>query len=818
MQYYYLVPTSSNLNISGRFYNMKNIRLDPSQLYKPCSIEQLKFDSTDELEDIDITVGQERATEAIKFGTRLHKNGYNIFAMAPAGTGKLTIVRQLVEHEASRQGIPSDWCYVNNFSQPAKPSAIKLMPGQGKYFKADMEQLIDELSVAIPASFDGDEYRSREGEIESQSRQREINELSQLRDKAANAQVVFIETPTGYGFSPADENNEIINPEQFTKLDKDKQHEIKNSIVALQEDLAKLLKNFPAWRKEAKRQLQALNRETAELAVNHTIDELIEKYAKQETILGYLNEVQKDIIEHVRDFIPRSEKVISFMELPQEPNPFKRYQVNLMVDFSEMKSAPVIFEDHPNYSNLLGCIDHQAYMGSLITDFTMIKPGALHKANGGYLILDARKLLIQPYSWETLKRTLQAGEIRIESLERALSLISTSSLEPEPITLNVKVILVGDPLIYYLLSEYDPEFHNLFKVAADFDNSVSRENSSHDYARLLATIVRREKLRPLSQNAVARVIEHSSRMVGDAEKLLTHLGAIKELLTESDYWAEDNGHVHITNSDVQQAIDHKTHRLDKIREKLYEHIERGTVLIDIEGKVTGQINALSVLQLGEFSFGQPSRITATTRLGSGKVVDIEREIELGGAIHSKGVLILSSFIAARYARKTPFSVAASLVFEQSYGYVEGDSASLAELCVILSSIAQIPLRQDIAITGSINQLGHVQPIGSVNEKIEGFFDICNQKELTGTQGVIIPATNIKHLMLRWDVVHAVQSGQFSIYAVTTADDALELLTEMDAGIANEQGTYPPESFNAHVESQLLQFTQLKKDFNRKATY
>ncbi|MDD5631128.1 MAG: AAA family ATPase, partial [Methylococcales bacterium] len=459
---------------------MKNRRLDPSQLYKPCSTEELKFSSTEELDDIDITVGQERAIEAIKFGIHIQKNGYNIFAMAPAGTGKLNTVKQLVGHAASRQAIPSDWCYVNNFNQPAKPSAIKLLPGQGNYFKADMEQLIDELSVAIPAAFDGDEYRSRESEIESQSRQREINELSRLRDKAANAHVILIETPTGYAFSPADENNEIISPEQFNKFDKDKQHEIQKSIIDLQEDLAKLLKNFPAWRKEAKRKLQALNREVAELAVNHTIDELIEKYARQEAILSYLNDVQKDIIEHVRDFLPRSEKMISFMELPQESNPFKRYQVNVMVDFSNTKTAPVIFEDHPNYSNLLGRIDHQAYMGSLVTDFTMIKPGALHKANGGYLILDARKLLIQPYSWETLKRTLQSHEIRIESLERALSLISTSSLEPEPIPLNVKVILVGEPLIYYLLSAYDPEFYNLFKVAADFDDSVSRENSSHD--------------------------------------------------------------------------------------------------------------------------------------------------------------------------------------------------------------------------------------------------------------------------------------------------------------------------------------------------
>lgn len=795
---------------------MKNTPLASSQLYKPCNLEQLKFATTNDLEDIEITVGQERAMDAIKFGIRIHKTGYNIFAMAPAGTGKLTAVRQLAEHEASRQAVPSDWCYVNNFRQPAKPVAIGLSPGQGKAFKADMEELIDELSVAIPAAFDGDEYRSRAGEIESQSRHREISELSELRDSAANAHIILAETPTGYSFSPADEENKEISPEKFNKFDKDKQHEIQTAIIELQERLAKLLKKFPVWRKETKRKLQALNRETAELAVNHSIDELIEKYAKQDAVLAYLKDVQKDIIDHVRDFLPHGEKMFPFMEMPQEPDPFKRYHVNLIVDFSDKKSAPVLYEDHPNYSNLLGHIDHQAYMGSLVTDFTMIKPGALHQANGGYLIIDARKLLFQPYAWETLKRTLQAGEIRVESLERALSLISASSLEPQPIPLKVKIILCGDPLIYYLLSEYDPEFHDLFKVAADFDKSVAREDSNLDYARLLATIARSEKLRPLTQNAVARIIEHSSRMTGDAEKLLIHLRSIKDLLTESDHWAADNGHLHITNSDVQQAIDHKIHRLDKIREKLYENIDRGTVLIDTEGKVTGQINGLSVLQLGEFSFGQPSRITATTRIGSGKVVDIERETELGGAIHSKGVLILSSFIAARYSRKSPFSIAASLVFEQSYGYVEGDSASLAELCAILSSIAQIPLRQDLAITGSVNQLGNVQPIGGVNEKIEGFFDICAKKGLTGTQGVIIPMTNIKHLMLRWDVVHAAQSGQFNIYAVSAVDEALELLTGVEAGVANAQGSYPLESFNGQIEAQLLQFTMIKKDFNGKS--
>ncbi|MGR8951280.1 MAG: Lon protease family protein [Gammaproteobacteria bacterium] len=793
---------------------MKLIPLDPSQLYKPCDISQLTFSSTTELEDIDLAVGQERAIESLKVGIRIAKKGYNIFAMAPSGTGKLTSVLQVAEHEASHQAIPADWCYVNNFSQPARPRAIKLAAGQGRIFRSDMEKLVDELSIAIPAAFDGDEYRSRVGELESQSRQHEIDQLSQLRDEAAEAHIILSETPTGYAFVPADEKDQAISTEEFNKFDKDKQHKIQDAIFEFQDRLQNLLKKFPHWRKETKRKLQALNREVAELAVNHSIDDLLAKYAKEEVILSYLKDVKRDIIEHIRDFIPHSEKVISFMEFPQEQNPFKRYQVNLIVDLSQKKSAPVIFEQHPNYSNLIGRIDHQAYLGSLVTDFTMIKPGALHKANGGFLILDAQKLLFQPYAWESLKRILQMGEIRIESLERALSLITTSALEPEPIPLDVKVILFGEPIFYYLLSAYDHEFQDLFKIAADFDNSVPRQSKTPDYARLLATLARREQLRPLSRQAVARLIEHSARLAEDAEKLLTHLRSITDLLTEADYWAADNGHTEITNSDVQQAIDHKTKRLDKIREKLYENILRGTLLIDTEGKVVGQVNGLSVLQLGEFMFGQPSRITATTRLGSGKIVDIMRETELGGAQHSKGVLILSSLIAAKYARTSPFSLAASLVFEQAYGEVEGDSASLAELCAILSSLARVPLRQDLAITGSVNQLGQVQPIGGVNEKIEGFFDICMAKGLTGTQGVIIPASNVKHLMLRWDVVHAAQTKQFSIYAVSSVDEALEVLTGFEAGEADAGGHYPPDAFNGLVEAQLQQFTTIKKDFSK----
>lgn len=794
---------------------MKKAPLPASVLYKSCNLDQLHFSSTEELEDIDIIVGQERALEAIKFGVRIKKSGYNIFAMAPDGTGKLTTAKQLAEHEAARQPVPSDWCYVHNFNYPAKPTAIQLEPGQGRIFQQDMAELIDELGVAIPAAFDGDEYRSRTGELESESRKREVDEITQIREDAEKEHIIFTETATGYAFLPADDNNEPLSPEQFNKLDKEQQRKFHDAVLALQERVQAAIKKFPVWRKETKRKLQALNREVAELAVNHSIDELKEKYAKSQAILNYLNAVQKDIIEHVRDFIPHSEKVLPFMEVQQEQNPFKRYQVNLMVDWSKKRSAPVICEDLPNYGNLLGRIDYQSHMGSLVTDFTMIKPGSLHKANGGYLIIDARKVLMQPYAWETLKRCLKSGEIRIESLERALSLISTSSLEPEPIPLNVKVILLGDPIIYYLLSLYDPEFQDFFKVAADFARSIDREENLTEYARMLATIARREKLRPLSQKAVARVIEHSARMADDASKLLTHLRSIKDLLTEADYWATENGHTQITHSDVQQAIDQKIRRLDKVRERIYENIQRGTIMIDTTDKVIGQINGLSVLQLGEFTFGQPSRITATTRIGTGKVVDIERETELGGAIHSKGVLILSSYISSRYARACPFSLSASLVFEQSYGMVEGDSASLAELCAILSSLAQVPLRQDLAMTGSVNQLGQVQPIGGVNEKIEGFFDVCSARGLTGSQGVIIPAANLPFLMLRWDVVHAAQSGKFHIYAVNTVDEALELLSNMDAGSADDQGQYLADSFNAKIDAQLQQFTTLRKAFSTK---
>ncbi len=789
---------------------MKTKALDSSKLYKACNVENFHFKSTDELEPSDFSLGQDRAIDSIQFGMRIEQKGYNIFALAPSGTGKLSTIQQLLEHESKQLAIGSDWCYINNFSEPAKPKAIQFEAGKGKEFQQDMEQLIDELSIAIPAAFDGDEYRSKREEIEEQYRKMEIGEINLIRDDALKNHIILAETSTGYAFTPVDEKNNVINSEQFNKLEQSTQKKYQQDIVKLQQRLQKLLRKFPSWRKETKRKLQALNRDVAALAVNHSIDELKTKYSEHKLILAYLNQVDADILDHVSDFIPQQEQISPFMESMKEQNPFKRYQVNLIVSNAEAKTAPVVYEDHPTYANLLGRVDHQAYMGALTTDFTMIKSGALHQANGGYLILDARKLLFQPYAWESLKRTLQSGEIRIESLERTLSLISTSSLEPEPIPLNLKLIIFGDRLIYYILNQYDPEFQDLFKIAADFDDSVTRSNAEEEYVRLLATIAKNENLSPLNPQAVARIIEQSARLTGDAEKLSTHLRSIKDLVIESNYWSKFNGHDLITSGDVQQAIEQKIHRLDRIREKMYENIHRGTVYIDLENKVTGQINALSVLQLGEFSFGQPTRITATTRMGNGKVIDIERETELGGPIHSKGVLILSSLIASRYARSTAFSMTASLVFEQSYGQVEGDSASLAELCVILSSLAETPLRQDLAITGSINQLGQVQPIGGVNEKIEGFFDICKEQGLSGQQGVIIPASNIKYLMLRWDVINAAKAQQFHIYAVSSVNEALHLLTNLEPGELNTHGEYPADSFNGKVAKQLTPFNSLKQ--------
>ncbi len=788
--------------------------LSPDALYTVCNPNELPFKTTTDLEDIDITLGQQRACDAVQFGLHIKGNGYNLFALGPAGTGKFSTIQQIIRQIAAERPPAFDWCYVNNFARPYQPIALKFPAGQGTQFREDMEHLIDDVSAAIPAAFESEEYRTRAEELEEELHQRQSDALTALQNEARNHHIEMLKTPAGFAFAPMNKKNEVLDPEQFNQLSEDERKEIKNNVEKLHDKLKKLLGQFPIWRKEMVEKVRTFEREIAQSAISPLVEILKNRYQHLPEVIDYIAAVQNDIIEYVHDFqVQSDESPLFLLGKGSREQVLQRYKVNLLVGNSEHDTAPVIHENIPSYGNLIGRCEYQAQMGALVTDFTLIKPGALHKANGGYLLLEARKVLQQPYAWESLKRTLEAGKIRIESLERTFGLISTASLEPEPIPLDVKVILIGERFLYYLLDQFDPDFPALFKVAADFEDTMdrSRENNLL-YARMIGSLARQENLKPLEKKAVVRLIEHSSRLASDSEKLTTHVRSMTDLLREADHWASQSGHPDITVDDVQQAIDKQIYRVDRVRERINEEIRRGTILIDTEGEVVGQVNGLSVIQLGNFSFGKPSRITATMRLGEGEVVDIERETELGGAIHSKGVLILSSFLSSNYSRDEPLSMTASIVFEQSYAGVEGDSASLAELCALLSALAHVPIRQSFAITGSVNQHGQVQPIGGVNEKIEGFFDICNAFGLTGKQGVLIPQRNVKHLMLRHDVVKAVEEDKFHIYSVETVNQTLELLTGMPAGEKDDKGAFPVDSLNYLVEKQLLEFAALRRRY------
>lgn len=787
--------------------------LNAQQLFTRCDPKQFKFKTTDELAELTEVVGQKRAVEAICFGIGIERDGYNLFAMGPSGSGKHTIVRRFLDQQAVKEPPPTDWCYVHNFAQPSKPRALKLPRGKAAEFARDMERLVEDLRSAIPAAFETDEYRARRQEIEQEFAERQEREFETIRQRAEPQKIALIRTPAGLAFAPT-ERGEVMKPEHFEKLPAAERERIEKAIAELQDAVAKVVHQVPKWRRETQRKIKELNRDVTRVAVNSLIEELKRDYADIAGVPEYLDAVQRDVIENADDFRHPSEgEKPSFLGVPLpvgelQEAALRRYRVNVLIDNSATQGAPVIYEDNPTHANLVGRIEHQQQMGALVTDFTLIKAGALHRANGGYLLLDALKLLQQPYAWEGLKRALRAREVRIESLGQALSLVSTTSLEPEPIPLDVKVVLVGERLLYYLLHAYDPEFADLFKVEADFEDDTARDAQSHLlYARLIATVAKQENLLAFDRAAVARLIEHGSRLAGDAEKLSLQMRELTDLARESDFWARREKRQVVTPADVQQAIDAQERRADRVRARLQEQILRETLLIDTAGEKIGQVNGLSVLQLGGFAFGTPTRITARVRYGGGRVVDIERETKLGGPIHSKGVLILSGFLAGRYVPDQPLSLAASLVFEQSYGGVEGDSASSAELYALLSALAELPIQQSFAVTGSVNQHGDVQAIGGVNEKIEGFFDICKARGLTGRRGVLIPASNVKHLMLRADVRDAAATGKFQIYAVSHIDEGIEILTGVPAGKRGKDGKFPKDTVNFRVEQRLEAFAQ-----------
>ncbi|MDD3651413.1 Lon protease family protein, partial [Immundisolibacter sp.] len=763
--------------------------LSAEQLYTPCAVELIPYQTTAEVAAPVDVVGQQRALAALEFGTGMRRDGYNLFILGAPGSGRHGVVRRFLEQRAAGEATPADWCYVHNFDAPHRPRALRFASGQGRRFRDAMAQLVEDLQGSIPGAFEGDEYQARRRVVEQEFKDRHEQAIDEIRERARAKDIALITTPGGFAFAPL-AGGEVMSPAAFHKLPEETRKRIEADIEQLEQELGERLRRLPQWQKEARRRIRELDREVALGVVQPAVAELKAQFTDTPGVAEYLDTVCRDVVDNVGDFMTAREDAGPRPPFAPEPS-FTRYEVNLLIEHPPTRGAPVVYADLPNYPNLVGRLDHQARFGTLFTDFTLIKSGALHEANGGYLLLDAMRLLTQPYAWDAMKRALRAKELRIEPLERAIGLLTTVSLDPEPIPLEVTVLLIGDRRLYYLLAEYDPEFAELFKVAADFEDDLRRSpDLVADLARLLATQANRAGLLPFSAAAVARLIEHASRSVGDAQRMDVRLNYLTDLLTQADYFARRAEASQVQPLHVQQTIDAAQHRAGRIRERVQEAILRDTLLIDTAGERVGQINGLSVLGLGGVMFGRPSRITARVRPGSGRVLDIEREVELGGPLHSKGVLILSSFLAARYATGEPLSLSASLVFEQSYSGVDGDSASSAELYALLSALAEAPIRQSLAVTGSVNQFGQVQAIGGVNEKIEGFFDICLARGLSGEQGVLIPASNVQHLMLRVDVRDAVADGRFHIYAVRTIDEGIELLTGLPAGVADAEGNYP----------------------------
>ncbi len=786
--------------------------LTVDDLYRRCDPTTLPFQDTTELEHLDNYFGQDRAVEALRFGLGIRHEGYNIYVMGSPGMGKHEMLRDFLQQHIADAPRPNDWCYINNFSAPQQPKVLKLPCGIANRLRKNMEQCIEDLLVTIPGVFQSAEYKSRLNEISEEYSDKEQQAFTALRDKAKERNIALMQTPTGYTLAPL-VNDKIITPEEFEALEEAEQKVLEDKINELKEELKQVVLKMPMWMKEGRERMKKLNQNIVQNAVNQIFRELETRYSEHAEVLNFLADVKDDVIENVDAFREEEGHASVPEDLKARVHEFPMYKVNVLVDNSSTCSQPIIYEDNPSLNNLMGRVEHEAQFGTLTTDFTLIRNGALHRANGGYLLLDAIKVLTNPFAWDTLKRALQSHEIRIESIDQLLSLVSTKSLEPEPVPLDLKVILMGDRMIYYLLQAYDPDFNLLFKVPADLSEDLPRNNdNSLGYARLIAALQHRKSLRPLDSGAVARVIEQGSRMLEDAEKLPLHLNSLTDLLCESDYYADIAQADQISADHVQQAVDAAARRMDQFRERVHESILRDIHLVDTSGAKVAQINGLSVYQLGEYAFGGPTRITAQARLGSGKVLDIEREVKLGGNIHSKAVLILSAFIASRYAKNRPLPISASLVFEQSYGGVEGDSASVAEITVLLSAIADIPIQQNLAVTGSINQHGQVQAIGGINQKIEGFYDICAARGLTGDQGVVMPSANMQHLMLASRVTDAVVAGQFHIYAASTIDEALSLLMGIDAGEKNNSGQYPAASVNGRVSVKIEEWIKAAKKY------
>ncbi len=779
--------------------------LHVDKLYNHCDLEIFDFQTTAELEELDEIIGQSRALKAISFGIGIKKEGYNLYAMGKLGSGKHSVVEKFIQSSAKDENKPDDWCYVNNFEDPRKPISLKLLPSIGIQLKNDMEELIEDLQGIIPSIFESQEYRDKQQSILNKLNEIKKRSFQEVKDRAKEEFIVIQYTPSGYTLSPMSKEGKILDKNEYQALGDKEKEEIQERIKKFRIQIENTAQDMLIQSRVQQKEIRELEQSMTKKAVDNSIAELKKRYKTYEKVVRYLESVEEDIVKNSQDFLVSAQRNLTSMGITtaKESGIFNRYRVNILVTHKNEEGAPIIYENNPTYANLFGEIEHIAQMGTLLTDFNLIKAGALHRANGGYLILDASKVLMQPFVWEGLKRMLRSGEIRIESLGHSLSLISTLTLEPQTIALDTKIVLIGSRILYYLLYNYDPEFKELFKINADFEDDTPRnDENSLLYAKMIGMIARDNALLPLDREAVGKVIEYSSRLAEDSQKLSTHLKSLNDLLQEADFIATQKKLQKITKAEIVEAIQEKIERSDRIKDRIYEAIQRGTILIQTEGNAVGQVNGVAILDLGNFSFGHPSKITALTRLGKGGVVNIEREAKLSGPTHDKGILILSAYLAATYAKDFPLSMTATLVFEQSYGKVEGDSASCAELFALLSSLSEAALDQSIAVTGSVNQNGQVQAVGGINEKIEGFFDVCSLASGAKKNGIIIPTSNVKHLMLKEEVLEAVKSGTFEIYAIENVNEGMEILTGKVSGTKDKNGKFSKGSINYLVEKKL----------------
>lgn len=773
-----------------------------------CRPSELPFRSTADLQPLTDFLGQERAQAALHYAVSMEQRGYNVYAVGTDGLGKRTLVLRALEEIARRNPAPDDWCYVNNFDNGREPRVLRLPAGTGCKLKLDMDKLLTELGEAIPQAFDNDKYFQRVEALKSELVHEQQGVLTAIAREAEERSLkMVLNTPGGYSFVPVS-GEEIIEPERFKKLAQPKQDKYKEDMDAMDARLRSALRDVGQREQVHRRKVRQLNEETAELVVTHLVDDLMEKYNHLEAVTSHLKRVRQDLIENFSVFLPNGDEQTEASASVLGSNTPPRYQINVMVSHDPAKGSPVVVDDLPAHNNLVGRIEQVTYMGTVATDFTLIRPGSLHKANGGYLVIEVEKLLEQPFVWESLKRTLRAGNIQVDALEKILTFTGTISLEPEPIPVTVKVVLLGDHRLLYLLREYDSDFDELFRVIADFEDDMDRtpENELR-YARFIAGMVQQQGLLPLDKAAIARTIEMSARWAEDQNKLSLHAASLQEMLREATFCARTAGRNKVTADDIREARARQQHRAGRVRDQYLETLRKNLLMISVKGSEVGQINGLTVLMLPGFEFGMPSRITATTRYGDGEVIDIERSVQLGGKIHSKGVMIMSAFISTLFAQERPIPLSAQIVFEQSYYGVEGDSASLAELCALLSSLSGIPINQSFAMTGSVNQFGTVQAIGGVNEKVEGFFDACRLLDTHKGKSVIVPQSNVQNLMLRDDVLTAVKAGEFHIYGVEHVDEAVQLLMNTPAGKLRK-GTFTAGSVYARVLERIERLREL----------